>query len=486
MKRVQVVDDEQHVVDHLVRIIERELAGEFVVTGTASSGRQTLETIAALNPDILVMDVRMPGLSGLDTIRELRRRGLEPAVILSTAYERFDIVREALELGVSGYLLKPVAKDALVRALRLAASRLDRDAALKPAEDSLEFAGETFLLGLMAGRNEPGNSLSRLGITKSWALVGAADFRRAAKTDRETLESALQYKSQALCGPLAGGRCAIYLPLASPDEAEDAERRLVEAVQAAFGDDFRGGRVRLGFAVRSIDALDGAWTEALSRLTKPRGEGDRSSASFDAVQDFDEALEQGDASRLRAALDAMLAPFERSEPAAADRYQIIAVLGAAVARLAGSGHLDAGAARSALDFDDLREASGREFGLLARSRLPIITGALSRSRRWSAALTEAVEYLGAHYGDALTLDRVADAVGVTPKRLSRHFIEELGQGFSEYLTDLRVGKAKLLLSLPGVSVKQVSKECGYTDPNYFARLFKKITGVTPTEFSAQN
>jgi len=78
---------------------------------------------------------------------------------------------------------------------------------------------------------------------------------------------------------------------------------------------------------------------------------------------------------------------------------------------------------------------------------------------------------------------VADQVGVTPKRLSRMFIEELGQGFSDYLIDFRIEKAKVLLSLPGASIKQVAAECGYPDPNYFARLFKKVTGVTPTEFS---
>jgi two-component system response regulator YesN len=485
VKRVLVVDDEQPVVDHIVRIIERELPDEFVVAGTASSGRQTLEIAPALDAHILVMDVRMPGLSGLDTIRELRRRGLEPAVVLSTAYERFDIVREALELGVAGYLLKPVARDALVRTLRLAASRLDRDSGIAPSEDAAALTADALVLGIMAGRHDQRALLARLGITKPWALVGAADFRHGTEADRDALELALQYKSQALCGPMASGRCAVFLPLSSADEAGEAEARLTEAVKTAFGDDFHSGRVRLGFAAARTDKLDGVWTEALSRLTRGRGEAGRFAGSLDEDEEFRLALEQSDAPRLRAALDALLAPFEDADPASPDRYRVIAVLGSALTSLAASGHLDETAAHAALDFDDLRQAPGREFCLLARSRLPLITGALSRARRWSPSLTEAVEYLATHYGDALTLDSVADAVGVTPKRLSRHFIEELGQGFSDYLIDLRIGKAKILLSLPGVSIKQVSKECGYPDPNYFARLFKKVTGATPTEFSSQ-
>jgi AraC-like DNA-binding protein len=275
------------------------------------------------------------------------------------------------------------------------------------------------------------------------------------------------------------------LPLSSPDEADAAERRLVEAVEDSLGDDLHAGRLRLGFWAGRTDELAGAWAGALSRLVHGRGAPGRFGGSLGEEEEFHAALAQGDAGRLRASFDVLLAPFEDSDPAAPDRYRIIALLGSALTRLAGSGHLGEAAAYAALDFDDLRQASGREFCLLARSRLPLITAALSRSRRWSPVLTEAVEYLGAHYSDAVTLDSVAEAVGATPKRLSRHFIEELGQGFSDYLIDLRIGKAKVLLLMPGVSIKQVSKECGYADPNYFARLFKKVTGATPTEFSSQ-
>ena len=84
------------------------------------------------------------------------------------------------------------------------------------------------------------------------------------------------------------------------------------------------------------------------------------------------------------------------------------------------------------------------------------------------------------------VDLVAEAVGLSPKRLSRLFIEEVGVGFSDFLIDLRIEKAKGLLVLPGVTIKQVSAECGYPDPNYFARLFKKVTGLTPSEFSQRS
>jgi two-component system, response regulator YesN len=126
---------------------------------------------------------------------------------------------------------------------------------------------------------------------------------------------------------------------------------------------------------------------------------------------------------------------------------------------------------------------GPELCLLARTRLTVITEAAGRAPRWSAWIAGAVDFIAGHYAQAITLDEAAKHVGLSPKRLSRLFINELGQGFSDYLIDFRIEKAKKMLAIPGASIKQVSNECGYPDPNYFARLFKKVTGLTPTEYS---
>lgn len=501
MKRVLVVDDEQHVVDHIVRIIEREVPLEFTVAGTAASGRETLEKVPVVQPDLIVMDVRMPGLSGIDTIRELQRRGSGAAFVLSTAYERFDIAREALELGITGYLLKPVAKEALVQGLRNAADQLDRRSEVIRREFDLRekdlqirgFAVDAFLGGLMLGRtSDTGvNSLRRwLGIEKPWGLVAAAAFVHQPQAGRDALESVLQYKSQALCGPLVADRCLIFQALASPDEALGAEAELLEALRSDLGDDLHRGNIRLAFAdPRPVDDLDRAWPQALGRLSGRKADPTArfsSGGSFEEEEAFHSALLQGDADRVRFSFEALLAPFNDALAVpVVDRYRIISFLGSALGRLVGLGHLDETIAHQTMDFDDLRQAAdGREFCLLARTRLPVITGALNRSQRWSVALSVAMEYIRQHYGQQLTLDAVAEAAGVTPKRLSRYFIEELGQGFSDYLIDFRIEKAKILLSLPGASIKQVSKECGYPDPNYFARLFKKVAGTTPSDFSS--
>ena len=501
MKRVLVVDDEQPVVDYIVRIIDRDLTGEFMVAGTASSGREALEKVLLVQPDIIVMDVKMPGLSGLDTIRELHKRGIAAAFVLSTAYERFDIAREALELGVIGYLLKPVVADTLNRALRTAAAQLDRRTEVELKEVDFRekdrevrgFVVDAFLGSLMLGQSsgEEVRALRNwLGIDKPFGLVAAAAFLHHPQEGRNTVEATLQYKSRALCGPLVSDRCVIFLPLASPEEAPEAEGILLEALRTSMADDLQRGGLRIGFAdARPLEDLARSWPEALGRLSglKPLEEAVRFAAggNFEEEEEFHAALSQGDSDRGRFAFEALLSPLEEaSEIAIADRYRIISLLGSAIGRLVGLGRLDEASAHRWMDFDDLRKAStGREFCLLARSRLPAIAEAAGREKRRSIWITGALTYIRQNYDRQLTLDLVADHVGLSPKRLSRLFIEELGQGFSDYLIDFRIDKAKLLLALPGASIKQVSVECGYPDPNYFARLFKKVTGQTPSEFS---
>ena len=183
MKRIMVVDDERPVVEGISLIVRRELAGEFEVAGTAVSGREAIEKIASLAPDIVLMDVRMPGLSGLDAIREMRARGATQAFILVTAYERFDIAREAVGLGVIDYLLKPVSKDSLALSLRAASELLDRRIEVerreiehRDAEERMRgFVESSFLYAIALGvptRRRPAE------IPDSAGLAGEIRFRR--------------------------------------------------------------------------------------------------------------------------------------------------------------------------------------------------------------------------------------------------------------------------------------------------------------------
>lgn len=105
-----------------------------------------------------------------------------------------------------------------------------------------------------------------------------------------------------------------------------------------------------------------------------------------------------------------------------------------------------------------------------------------RSLRETRPITDAKRYIQQHYQEALRLEDVSSAVGFNATYFSTLFKKETGQNFVDYLTDLRIGKAKELLSGEDLSVQDVAELVGYQDLKYFSKLFKKVTGVSPSDY----
>ncbi len=102
-----------------------------------------------------------------------------------------------------------------------------------------------------------------------------------------------------------------------------------------------------------------------------------------------------------------------------------------------------------------------------------------------SAVKRAKTYIQEHYSNDISLDEVSREVNISPYYFSKLFKEEAGENFIEYLTNVRIGKAKEMLENPVLSIKEVSILSGYADPNYFSRIFKKQTDMTPSEYKAR-
>ncbi len=113
---ILIVDDEAPARDRLRRLLEEDHA--HVVVGEAGNGKRALELAAELAPDVVLLDIRMPGLSGIETAQHLNTFENPPAIIFATAYDEYAI--EAFEASAIGYVLKPVRRERLDQALELA------------------------------------------------------------------------------------------------------------------------------------------------------------------------------------------------------------------------------------------------------------------------------------------------------------------------------------------------------------------------------
>ena len=107
----------------------------------------------------------------------------------------------------------------------------------------------------------------------------------------------------------------------------------------------------------------------------------------------------------------------------------------------------------------------------------------SKKQESSLSMVEkAKEYMQENYAKDLSLDDVSKTVNISPYYFSKLFKEEEGRNFIDYLTEIRIDKAKELLMDKNLSMKEICAAVGYSDPNYFSRSFKKNVGVTPTEY----
>ena len=530
MKRVLIVDDELPIINGLQMLIKRYFQSQYTVVGTAQSGREAIEKSKLLAPDIVLMDVQMPGLSGLDAIRALSEQGGAKAFILVTAYERFDIAREALSMGVCDYLLKPVSRERLESALQAASNYLDKANSLEEKElETKELQQELAPIVQTAffyqichqHKNIVNVQLYKklLNLPSDLGLMAVASFspnegRPEALYDRFC--TFLQYKTIALAGPLEDGRyCPWFLPIKatkapkSTEAAQDEVEEFLNLAQSNFSSLLATGEMQLVLGdVKPLDDVLQSWDSALrSYIGQNVGSGGENAqqslgnneeASLAAAPQLDtqffDAVTEGEFAVAAQILDKILLGLDtgnaRDVPHEQVYFRVIGALVFATSSLAGAGLLSDAAYGESMNLAELQDlwikGSYRLFGAGVRSRFQRLQEHAAAQGEYSPFVVRALQYIENHYKEPISLETAAQAMGISAGHLTRLMSNELKKGFARTLIDYRMKKAKELLRKPNIAVRDVSQECGYSDPNYFARLFRRVTGMTPREYAAQS
>ena len=143
--KIIIVEDEAAIRDGLEGILKK-LSPSYEVVGKAAGGMKGLELARKWKPDVILLDIRMPDMDGLTMLAQLKREGIRAIALVLTAYSDFSYARQALELGVQSYLLKPVRMNELKRAMEQAESSL-----LQKEKDAVLLSRESVVRGAMTG-----------------------------------------------------------------------------------------------------------------------------------------------------------------------------------------------------------------------------------------------------------------------------------------------------------------------------------------------
>ena len=522
MMKVFLVDDEIAIRENLRNSFPWEDNG-FQLVGEAPDGEMALPMIRDMNPDILLTDIRMPFMDGMQLCAAVKRLMPWIGVVILSGYDDFAYARQAISLGVKEYLLKPITAAELGGALTRVAGQIAEERRAQESMANLRrdmasgnlFLREKLLASLFTDEGDRFEDEQLMRQMRSMGVNLAAGcyvvidiafpFRDEA---RARVRAALSQLAEATggsvftCGMPHGARALVL-----GDNEQDAEERAYSfassAAQLPQLKDCDGLLLSIGETVKDYYDIRRSMQSArhVRHVAAGQGEG-RHIIGVGELNDRTTLLDSLELSplyeRLQYApaseLDAILAEYAdllgsgtEGMGLAMGYLRIAAVIAAQrIASDVGADPrevLDEGVIAVALRGED---AEGLE---AAKRLLRAAIDCRDHNGRGlgQTPVSRARAFLSQRFSDPnLMLQDVAGEVGMSQSHFSTVFAQETGITFTQYLTGLRIGKAKELLAATDMRSSEIALAVGYNDAHYFSYLFKKQTGVTPSEYRKSN
>ncbi len=466
MYRLIIADDEENIRNGMANSLPWRDWG-FEVAALCASGQEVLDHMAACRPDVVLSDIRMPGMDGVELMQRLSREYPQVKIVILSGYSDFKYLNMSIRSHVAEYLLKPTDIDDFEDTFRRLKAAMDHER-LRRAQitESVLRHFHLWLTAMLAGTAAP-EGLRRLAF-----LVGGEDMAVLYSSGEEIHPAAL--------------------------------RADIEAVQRAVRD---GVRVTLSAGVSDLCTEPGMLPQAYEQancsakqsafagqecvyfFSQMQQERPAGMPYFDTEQ-VEKALLAQDYEALRAEIDRVLLPLTARLP----EYRAVDQLCLSLLF-----HVSLWGLRYGLQMEEVLRALGAHYTDIYQSEtlaakrdfvLACLFGcqqALARRRSHGHAVKSVAmrvrEYVDAEYcSNAISLESVAAYVHKTPAYISRVFKNELGCNFSDYLTEKRMRRAAQLLAAPEGKVYRIAAQCGYADTSNFIRVFKRFYGVSPMEY----
>ena len=527
MIRLIVVDDEVWIRERIAKEVPWETIGVEVV-GTAEDGEEALEMIRERQPDVVITDIRMPEIDGIELLKQAREISEDMKVILLSGYNDFTYAKSALSYGAFDYVLKPVEDEDLMQVVERAVRKLEEERQHVQNYQSLQekatLAGqvlkEKILLDLLYGDYYDGKEASRGEYFNAETL-----FPEAVKKDRhrcvlvminnlvsepERRRNDLYRIDAAFCAVLEkygetaraynGNRKAWVYILSYDRGTEDIERNLLDDLKKAqdsFQKDGLSLSVGVGEATDDFYSISYAY-QTVKSLMKYRSWTGNDRIIYDSSNLVMEMKEAGGYQTDRLASLLRKGDYEGAEKELTDIYRM-------VKEHIPSGQLSAACRLISIDVENefyqfFKHTTGKDNAHLFRiefwnavDEIRDESQMLDLIRRFHKEKKEnrnksrkiamrAEEYIYSNYDKAISLNDVASSLDLNPSYLCRVFREEEGISLVTFLRNYRMEKAASLLRETEYKISEISTMVGYENQQYFNKVFKAEKGISPTGY----
>ncbi len=530
MYKILLADDEGIVIDSLKFIIEKNFP-ETCQIESAKTGRKVIELAESFRPDIAFMDIQMPGINGIEAMKEIRSINKSTIFIVMSAYDKFDYAKEAINLGVLDYLNKPVDQGRIVEVLKRAMKMIDdekerrsQDLLIKEKLETVVPIIENNMIYTALFRDDYDEEIENfkelLSIDKDYGYVILLEWgdNQAEHHLTNAVGSGIRMQSyykeirevvkgfyECVISSIMTNRVIIYVPYEKSTleyneriEIIEKTRTMIRKLKQYVDVRFRAG---IGSVMKFSDCAM-SYEEAQRALRKSDGSVAHVAdlpitVSYENNYPIDQERRIFDMTEKGNENEALIAA-NRFFGWMAENYgdHITDIKLKVLEFVLWSEHLaiTEGGMKynflsrqdylpSLLELKTLDEIQQWFLGKISAACKDVVQ---SKEKQSASSVERAKSYIAERYNKDISLDEVSREVDISPYYFSKLFKEETGENFIEYLTSIRINKAKQLITGSDMSMKEICTEVGYSDPNYFSRIFKKNVGVTPTEYKEQS
>ncbi len=435
MMKLLLADDEKYDRETLKYIIKDKFSEELEIY-EAKNGREAIEISESIKPDIIIIDIKMPGIDGIQALKEISASLPNLYSIILTAYDYFDFALEAVKINVKEYLLKPFAKEEIVEKISLGVKwvKREQDKRKSEIEDKEKIYTllpvlENQLSDLIINDKIKGVDYSmylqclNMNFKNSYAMVISLKNKyeygdiSSAEKDKVKMKIGEYIKEYVNRRYKCIGNYVFYEELTYFIQIDNEDSK-----------DFKNLEINLAFNLR--------------REIKKR---------------FNVSIRAG-LGKIVNSVEEMIESYRQAMKSLVYNSESVNII-----------HID--------DVDDKLISDMFNEIKINRSK--------NLNNKVKTKLFENVKnFIKENIETELELERVANNFGLSVYYFSRTFKEVTGINFSEYVNKCRIDIAKELLSNGELSIKEVCYKVGYNDPNYFSKVFKKYEGISPVNFKA--
>jgi two-component system response regulator YesN len=536
--KVFLVEDEMVIRRGIKNSIDWEKEG-YIFCGEASDGELAYPMIIKEKPDILITDIRMPFMDGLELCKLVKKELPNIKILILSGYDEFDYAKEAIRLGVTEYLLKPISSGKLLEALNgvsesIRREKEDKDLVRKYMEEmreNTEHEKQKFFEQMIAGNLSMADALETgekyemnlsarmynlllfrftLGEEnrKSGELLGEAEYAIEKLTERleyvfefqrgvegwafllmadneEQMSERVKELSKDLEEIMKNYSTIAYFggigqPVARLRELEESFREAERALAARFTMELNQiisvEDIRMA---QNVDTLDDIEITSFGEIEKTRTMLEKflNNGAEDEIDEFvDVYINELSEENLKSVL--------MRQYIIMDAYIVMMSFCEKFEGIEGEMQAQSEELKNSMKTIQTLEEIKNYIRMLLKKIIGVrdtISG-----RRYSDIIEIAKDQIRKTYmSDEISLNTIAAEVGMSPSYFSSIFSKEMGKTFVEYLTEIRMDRAKELLMCSSMKTSEIGYEVGYKDPHYFSYIFKKTQNCTPKEFRAR-